>query len=53
MEIRAAAKWLRGKMVVSSAVADSTWATTLMKLPTEQKMLPAVSARGPYSWETT
>ena len=52
MEMRAALRWFRGKMVVSRAVAPRIWATTLMKMPMEQKMLPAVSAVGPYSWET-
>ena len=50
--MRAALRWFRGKMVVSRAVAPRIWATTLMKMPMEQKMLPAVSAVGPYSWET-
>ena len=50
--MRAAARWLMGKMVLSRAVAERTWATTLMKIPTEQKTLPKVSALGPYSWET-
>lgn len=52
MEIRAAAKWLTGKMVMSSAVAERIWATTLMKMPMELSTLPQVSARGPYSRET-
>ena len=52
METTAAARRLMGKMVMSSAVADRTWATTLIKMPMEQKMLPRDSALGPYSLET-
>ena len=52
LEIKAAAKWLTGKMVMSSAVAERIWATTLMKMPMELSTLPQVSARGPYSRET-
>ena len=39
-------------MVISSAVAERIWATTLMKMPMELSTLPQVSARGPYSRET-
>lgn len=52
MEIRAAARWFRGKMVISKAVAESTWATTLMKMPMALSTLPKVSALVPYSLET-
>ena len=40
MEMTAAASVLMGKMVVSRAVADSIWAMTLMKMPTELSTEP-------------
>ena len=52
MEIRAAARWFRGKIVVSRAVAARIWATTLTKMPMEQRALPKASALGPYSLDT-